>query len=140
MSLTAYRMRPLYCRDHVARFLAKRLTVMQEIPPGAFLRFDVAHLDHSAISNYGRERTTNRATRRATAAMDYLARFVLPLCSALSDRPDPHRPITSAVFLVDIASFSFKQAWNVRGYAQDISRLLATCYPETVDKVYVSAR
>lgn len=76
---------------------------------------------------------------RATAALDYVTRFVLPLCSAMSDRPNPSEPVTSAVFLVDIASFSFKQAWNVRGYAQDISRLLATCYPETVDRVYVSA-
>ncbi|RKU46288.1 hypothetical protein DL546_007392 [Coniochaeta pulveracea] len=74
---------------------------------------------------------------RATAALDYVTRFVLPLCSAMSDRPNPSEPVTSAVFLVDIASFSFKQAWNVRGYAQDISRLLATCYPETVDRVYV---
>jgi tRNA G46 methylase TrmB len=56
----------------------------------------------------------------------------------MKDRPEPHKPVMSAVFLVDIASFSFKQAWNVRGYAQDISKLLATCYPETVKKVYVS--
>jgi hypothetical protein len=60
------------------------------------------------------------------------------MCSAMSDRPEPDRAVSSAVYLVDIASFTFRQAWNVKGYAQDISKLLATCYPEVVDTVYVS--
>ena len=72
---------------------------------------------------------------------------MLPLCSAASIHkggPDGAAPevvpVTSAVYLVDIASFTFKQAWNVRAYAQDISKLLATCYPEVVARVYVSCR
>jgi hypothetical protein len=41
------------------------------------------------------------------------------------------------VYLVDVAALTVKQAWAVRNYAQDISRLLATCYPEVVERVYV---
>lgn len=59
----------------------------------------------------------------------------------MRDQPEPVEvPLTSAVYLVDIVSFTFKQAWNVRAYAQDISKLLATCYPEVVARVYVSCR
>jgi hypothetical protein len=30
-----------------------------------------------------------------------------------------------------------KQVWDLRNYAQDVSRLLATNYPEVVDRIYV---
>jgi hypothetical protein len=54
------------------------------------------------------------------------------------DRPDELSPIDSAVYLVDVSKISLKQAWSLRSYAQDISQLLATCYPEVIDRVYVS--
>jgi hypothetical protein len=44
----------------------------------------------------------------------------------------------SAVYLVDVAAFGLKQAWDLRSYAQDISKLLAMSYPEVVDTVFVS--
>jgi hypothetical protein len=44
----------------------------------------------------------------------------------------------SAVYLVDVSSFGLKQAWDLRTYAQDISKLLAMSYPEVVDTVFVS--
>ncbi|KAK3399184.1 CRAL-TRIO domain-containing protein [Sordaria brevicollis] len=99
--------------------------------------FDIASLDTATTTSYGKDRTSPDATRRIILCHDYLTRFVLPLCSAMRDRSDPDIPLTSAVYLVDIASFTLKQAWNVRAYAQDISKLLATCYPEVVARVYV---
>ncbi|KAK4164714.1 CRAL-TRIO domain-containing protein [Cladorrhinum sp. PSN259] len=96
--------------------------------------FDIAHLDADALASYGKQRATvDGTTRQAIVFHDYLTRFVLPLCSAMK----PGEPVTSAVYLVDIGSFTLKQAWSVRGYAQDISKLLATCYPEVIDRVYV---
>jgi len=71
-------------------------------------------------------------------AFDYLQRFVIPFCSAMQDRPDEHLPVTSAIYLADIDNISFKLVWNIRTFAQYVSTLLATCYPEVVDTIYVS--
>jgi hypothetical protein len=78
------------------------------------------------------------ATQRAIAFHETLTRFVLPLCSAMRNRPNPESPVSSAVYLVDVSSFGLRQALEVRNYAQDISKLLATSFPEVVDKVFVS--
>ncbi|KAJ8122324.1 hypothetical protein ONZ43_g1450 [Nemania bipapillata] len=81
--------------------------------------------------------TQAQVTCRAITSLDYLTRFVLPLCSTMADRPNPHLPVSNAVYLVDITYVSIRQAWNIRGYAQNITGLLATCYPEVVDKIYL---
>lgn len=76
--------------------------------------------------------------QQALAFHDYLTRFVLPLCEAAADRASLSTTLTmSAVYLVDIHSFSLRQAWSLKNYAQDVSQLLATCYPETIERVYV---
>jgi hypothetical protein len=64
-------------------------------------------------------------------------RFILPLCSAVRDRPNPDIPVLSGVYLVDASSFGVKQAWDVRGYAEEISQLLGMSFPEVVDTVFV---
>lgn len=77
---------------------------------------------------------------------DNVTRFVLPLCSAISDRR--LRPsngdaaaassvISSAVIIVDASSLTLMQGFDLRGFARDISGLLTTCYPETVDRIFV---
>lgn len=55
----------------------------------------------------------------------------------MTDRPEPEKPVPGAVYLADIANASLRQAWSLRGYAQSTSALLATCYPEVVDRIYV---
>ncbi|KAI9155011.1 SEC14 cytosolic factor [Paramyrothecium foliicola] len=106
--------------------------------------FDLSHLNDNAISRYCASKKSstkaepgrgNNAVRQAVVFHDYLTRFVLPLCSVACDRPDTQRPVTSAVYLVDVSSLTLKQGWSVRSYAQDISKLLATCYPEVVERV-----
>lgn len=108
---------------------------------------DIVHLDHAIVEEYAASKsmsnpadstTASEATSRALAFHDYLTRFVLPLCSSMRDRPNPETPITSSIYVVDIGSFTFKQAWSLRGFAQDISHLLATCFPEVIERVYVS--
>jgi hypothetical protein len=48
------------------------------------------------------------------------------------------KPITSCGYLVDISNFGLKQAWSLKDYTQDISKLLADSYPEVIDYVLVS--
>ncbi|KAI3333485.1 CRAL/TRIO domain protein [Ustulina deusta] len=97
---------------------------------------DAANLDGTNLTKY-RSYSTSQITCRAITSLDYLTRFALPLCSMMADRPDPGRPVSGAVYLADIASLSIRQAWNIRGYAHTITGLLATCYPEVVDAIYV---
>ncbi|KAI1757883.1 CRAL/TRIO domain protein [Xylaria castorea] len=97
---------------------------------------DAANLDGPNFAKY-HNYTLSQVTCRAITSLDYLTRFVLPLCSAMADRPDSDQPVSRAVYLVDITYISLKQAWSIRGYAQSVTGLLATCYPEVVDKIYV---
>ncbi|KAI0423429.1 CRAL/TRIO domain protein [Xylaria sp. FL1042] len=96
---------------------------------------DAANLDGANLAKY-RSYSVSQITRRALTSLDYLTRFALPLCAMMAADP-PSKPISGAVYLVDIASISLRQAWSLRGYAQSITGLLATCYPEVVDTIYV---
>jgi hypothetical protein len=114
--------------------------------------FDIAYLDSTAMAGYNKTRNVTprlehaseariaepNSVQRALAFHDTLTRFILPLCTSMRDRPNPESPILSAVYLVDISAFGIKQAWDLRSYAQDISKLLATSFPEVVDTVFVS--
>lgn len=75
--------------------------------------------------------------QQAIVFNDYLIRFVLPVCSAMSDRKNPDIAISSAVYIVDVSSLTIKQAWSLRMYVQDFNRLLSTCYPEVIYRIYV---
>ncbi|KAJ8128357.1 hypothetical protein O1611_g5276 [Lasiodiplodia mahajangana] len=97
---------------------------------------DTVHLDGPNFANYHKY-TPSQTTCRAITSLDYLTRFVLPLCSMVTDRPNPDRPVSDVVYLVDITHISLRQAWNLRGYAHSITGLLATCYPEVVNKIYL---
>ncbi|KAM7217589.1 CRAL/TRIO domain protein [Rhypophila decipiens] len=97
--------------------------------------FDTTYLNADALARYSKQRAASgpdATTRQAIVFHDYLTRFVLPLCSSAAGRH-----ISSAVYLCDVGTLTLRQTWNVRGYAQDISQLLATCYPEVIDRVYV---
>jgi hypothetical protein len=114
--------------------------------------FDIGHLSHDTMASYKKTRDmaasvpalskeeprTFSSVQRAFAFHDSLIRFILPLCSSLHDKSDSGSPILSAVYLVDVSAFGLKQAWDLRTYAQDISKLLAISYPEVVDTVFVS--
>jgi hypothetical protein len=75
--------------------------------------------------------------QRTFAYHDSIVRFILPLCSAVQQRPEPELPILSGVYLVDASSFGLKQAWDVRAYAEEISHVLGMSFPEVVHTVYV---
>ncbi|KAL2808897.1 CRAL-TRIO domain-containing protein [Aspergillus granulosus] len=107
--------------------------------------FDFAYLNQAVLSSYednrkGSGSSSTQATlqqREASVALDSITRFILPLCSAIKDRPDPATPIISGIFLIDLSTFTLKSGWNVKNYTQDISGLVATGYPEIVDQVFI---
>ncbi|USP73612.1 CRAL TRIO domain [Curvularia clavata] len=92
--------------------------------------FDISHLDAQRMKGYSRSADE---VRRALTVHDTLTRFVLPLCSMAGATT----PISSCLYIVDISTFGLKQAWSLRKYTQDISKLLATSYPEVIDRVWV---
>ncbi|KAJ5211189.1 hypothetical protein N7491_011009 [Penicillium cf. griseofulvum] len=73
----------------------------------------------------------------ASVYHDYLIRFILPLCSMMTDRPNPSVPVSNSIYVVDASNLGLKQAWGLRFFAQEISWLLSTCYPETIQRVFV---
>lgn len=73
----------------------------------------------------------------ASVYYDSVIRFIHPLCSMMKDRADPSSPVTSSIFIVDASNLGIKQGWSVRTFAQEITWLLSTCYPETIDKLFV---
>ncbi|RAL16767.1 SEC14 family lipid-binding protein [Aspergillus homomorphus CBS 101889] len=106
------------------------------------LFLDIAHLDHAAMKHWRSTRSVKAApemSQRACAYFDSLTRFVLPLCTAAADRSGGAiaSPVTKSIYLVDIAKISLKQAWDLRDFAREISWILATCYPETIESIYV---
>lgn len=105
--------------------------------------FDIAHLDSAAMAAYKKSSSPKGSASappevlRAFAAHDSLSRFVLPLCDAVSKRNKDEADVAACLYLVDISGFKLKQAWTLKKYTQDISRLLATCYPEVIERVFV---
>ncbi|KAJ4290190.1 hypothetical protein N0V90_010405 [Kalmusia sp. IMI 367209] len=103
------------------------------------LFFDVAHLDGDTLAKYnapnqGREEGVG--TKHMLAVHDFLTRFVLPLADKIKgDTADG--PVINCLYLVDASSLGFKQAWGVKKYAQETSRILATSYPEVLSRVFV---
>lgn len=75
---------------------------------------------------------------RLFALYENLIRFVMPLCTALTDRDHPRTPITQSNNIVDISGVGLKQFWNLRGHMQDASTLATAHYPETLDRIFVS--
>ena len=74
---------------------------------------------------------------RVFALYEYLATFMVQLCTSLHDRPHPETPITQSNNIVDISGVGLKQFWNLRGHMQDASVLATAHYPETLDRIFV---
>lgn len=117
--------------------------------------FDLAYLDKDGLASWEKSRQspgwkyspseehqppTPDMIQSASIFHDSLTRFVLPLCSMMKDRPNSSVPITNFVYLVDASNLGLKQGWSVRFFAQEISWLLSTCYPETIQRIFVRSK
>ncbi|KIW00375.1 uncharacterized protein PV09_08085 [Verruconis gallopava] len=108
--------------------------------------FEVAPLNSKAINEYQNSMTKSPLMKsskvptkmlRLFALYENLTRFVLPLCSAIPDRPHPETPITQSNNIVDISGVGLKQFWNLKSHMQDASQLATAHYPETLDRIFI---
>jgi hypothetical protein len=108
--------------------------------------FEVAPLNSKAINEYQNSISNSPLVKsskvptkmlRLFALYENLTRFVLPLCSAIKDRPHPETPITQSNNIVDISGVGLKQFWNLKGHMQDASQLATAHYPETLDRIFI---
>ncbi|KAF2433824.1 CRAL/TRIO domain-containing protein [Tothia fuscella] len=107
--------------------------------------FEVAHLNSKTISAY--EKSVSKSATVASkvpikmlrlfALYENLTRFVLPLCSAIRDRPHPETPVSQSNNIVDINNVGLKQFWNLKSHMQDASTLATAYYPETLDRIFI---
>ncbi|KAI4131370.1 MAG: hypothetical protein LQ338_001255 [Usnochroma carphineum] len=74
---------------------------------------------------------------RLFALYENLTRFVMPLCSAVPNRPNPETPVDQSNNIVDISKVGLKQFWNLRSHMQDASQLATAHYPETLDRIFI---
>ncbi|ORY15906.1 CRAL-TRIO domain-containing protein [Clohesyomyces aquaticus] len=74
---------------------------------------------------------------RLVALYESLTRFVMPLCSAVTDRKHPETPISQSNNIVDISKVGLKQFWNLKAHMQDASTLATAHYPETLDRIFI---
>lgn len=74
---------------------------------------------------------------RAFTKINTLTRFVMPLCSAVPSRKYLDIAVTKMLCVVDISGMGLRQFWNLRGYLQNLSRLVGINYPEILDHVLV---
>ncbi|KAF4632106.1 hypothetical protein G7Y89_g6025 [Cudoniella acicularis] len=110
--------------------------------------FEVKHLNSKTMAAYEKsalkthtkaqsDGKTSPKLMRLFALYENLVRFVLPLCTALTDRDHPRTPITQSNNIVDISGVGLKQFWNLRTHMQDASTLATAHYPETLDRIFI---
>ncbi|TGO23634.1 hypothetical protein BPAE_0126g00180 [Botrytis paeoniae] len=110
--------------------------------------FEVSYLTGKRMSAYEKsaldthtktkqDGKTSGKLLRLFALYENLTRFVMPLCTVLTDREHPRTPITQSNNIVDISGVGLKQFWNLRGHMQDASTLATAHYPETLDRIFI---
>jgi hypothetical protein len=107
--------------------------------------FEVANLTSKNISAYEKSvaKSTTVSHKVPTkmlnlfALYESLTRFVMPLCSAITDRKHPETPISQSNNIVDISNVGLKQFWNLKNHMQDASQLATAHYPETLDRIFI---
>lgn len=100
----------------------------------------MAAYEKSAKETHSKAQTDGKTPAkllRLFALYENLIRFVMPLCTALTDRDHPRTPITQSNNIVDISGVGLKQFWNLRNHMQDASTLATAHYPETLDRIFI---
>ncbi|KAK9312629.1 CRAL-TRIO domain-containing protein [Lipomyces starkeyi] len=110
--------------------------------------YEVKHLDSKTMSAYEKSAIkthtmaksdvkTPQKLVRLFALYENLIRFVMPLCTVLTDREYPTTPITQTNNIVDISGVSLRMFWNLRAHMQDASTLATAHYPETLGRIFI---
>ena len=111
-----------------------------------FYVYEIKSVDSKAVSAYttskdSRKQSTNTKVPwkmlKLFALYENLCRFVLPMCSAIPDRPNSETPISQSSNIVDLEGVGFTKLWNLRNHMSDASQLATAHYPETLDRIFV---
>ena len=109
--------------------------------------YEVAHLNQKTMTAYDKAVSSSTPSTSSHASLkmlrlfalyENLTRFVMPLCTAIPDRPFMETPISQSNNIVDITGVGLKQFWNLKQHMQDASTLATAHYPETLDRIFVS--
>ena len=66
---------------------------------------------------------------------EYSTQFVQPLCA----RMHVDRVMPCSTFVIDLTAVGVRHFWNLRNHLQKASTMATAHYPESVDKIFVSA-
>lgn len=116
--------------------------------------FEVAGIDYKDVAAYEQDADRKKKGKgkgdkidikakvprkmlRLFALYENLCRFVLPLCSAVPNRPNAETPVSQSGNIVDLSKVGIKQFWNLKSHLQDSSSLATAHYPETLDHIFV---
>ncbi|KAK4994636.1 hypothetical protein LTR66_005365 [Elasticomyces elasticus] len=106
--------------------------------------FEVGGLNTKALNAYeSATKSSTNSTKAPTkmlrlfALYENLCRFVMPLCTAIPDRPHVETPVSQSNNIVDISHVGLKQFWNLKQHMQDASTLATAHYPETLDRIFI---
>ncbi|KAK3715534.1 hypothetical protein LTR37_007022 [Vermiconidia calcicola] len=111
-----------------------------------FYVYEIGDLDPKEVSVYSnskdsKKQSTNTKTPwrmlKLFALYENLCRFILPMCSAIPDRPHGETPISQSNNIVDLSGVGFQKLWNLRSHMSDASKLATAHYPETLDRIFV---
>lgn len=91
--------------------------------------FEIAGLNSKRMSAYQSSLSSKAAQhpskgnispnlRRLFALYENLIQFVLPLCSAIPNRPYSDTPVSQSNNIVDISKTGLKQFWNLKGHVR----------------------
>lgn len=80
---------------------------------------------------------TPAKTRRLFAISDHLWKFVIPLCTAMPDRPHPEVPVSQTCCIVDLAGVGFRQFYNLKNHLQEGSAVATAHFPESLSRTFV---
>lgn len=69
--------------------------------------------------------------------MQNILDFVLPICTAVPNRPNPETPITMSTNIIDISGVGLRQWWALKDHIGDASVLSTKYYPEILDRTFV---
>lgn len=108
--------------------------------------YEIGSVDPKAVSAYTsskdeKKQSTNTKTPwkmlKLFALYENLCRFVLPLCSAMPERPNAETPISQSNNIVDLGGVGITKLFNLRNHMSDASKLATSYYPETLDRIFV---
>jgi hypothetical protein len=111
-----------------------------------FYVFEIGAVDAKAVSAYSTSKDSKKQSTnmkvpwkmlKLFALYENLCRFVLPLCSAIPDRPHSETPVSQSSNIVDLGGVGFAKMWNLRNHMSDASKLATAYYPETLDRIFV---